>query len=316
MKIKELIKKNTWLNRIYINYKLRERKTSYGEENSDKVFYVIRRAPCSLGLFSYVSTVLGHIKYAVDRGYIPVVDMQNYANTYLADASVGKVNAWELYFKQPMGYTLEDIKNSKHIILSWAEGTKEYPYYRMVVDPKDYHMWYQYAQKYLCTSDEITRTLFEEQKRLFGDKRIIGVLCRGTDYINNRPPNHPIQPSVAAVIDKTTTAMQEHNYEYVFLATEDEDIYRQFKKQFKDKLLISKARLYKNTGHKNINDVVFDRKNDPYLRGREYLVTIMLLSRCNYMVAGCVGGTYGAMLLTKGFEGMYVFFEGCYPNLK
>ena len=125
MNVKKVFQKITFLNEPYTRWKWRERRVSYGKENPDKTFYVIRRASCKVGLFSHVMTNMGLVKYALDRGYIPVIDMQNTKNTYLEPDQVGKVNAWEFYFEQPCGYSLRDIKKSKNVILSNGLITKE-----------------------------------------------------------------------------------------------------------------------------------------------------------------------------------------------
>ena len=118
MSIKKQLQKITILNSIYTKWKWRERKTSYGSDYPDQTFFVIRRAYCKVGLFSYVMTNMGLTDYALKKGYIPVIDMQNGRNTYLSEERVGKENAWEYFFKQPAGYTLQDIKKAQNVILS------------------------------------------------------------------------------------------------------------------------------------------------------------------------------------------------------
>lgn len=312
MKIKAIIQKNEYLNRKYIEYKWRERKVSYGHENSDLIFYVIRRTPCSIGLFSYVSTVMGHIKYAVDRGYIPVVDMQNYANTYLDDEILGKQNAWEYYFKQPMGYSLEDIKKSKNIILSWAESTEIQPDYSMVTNESLYKMWCDYSKKYLHLSDEFKSYYQEKYHGFFNRDATIGVLCRGTDYVSNHPPDHPIQPTIEQLIAGIREYLNEEDNKYVYLATEDEQVYTRFYDEFAEKLTAIETTRYQNTGNSNINELSFSEGKNRRLQGMEYLATIVLLSECKCLVAGCSGGTYGALLLSQGQQEKNIFFNGCY----
>ena len=38
----------------------------------------------------------------------------------------------------------------------------------------------------------------------------------------------------------------------------------------------------------------------------------MLLARCDCLVAGSVGGTYGALLMSKGYDYEYVYDLGVY----
>ena len=56
----------------------------------------------------------------------------------------------------------------------------------------------------------------------------------------------------------------------------------------------------------------YEQKNGGYQAGMEYLVTTMLLARCQCLCAGCVSATVGALLLTEGYEYVYLFDLGIY----
>lgn len=312
--LKEVLKRNRFINNSYIKYKWREHRVSYGEENPDKTFYVVRRAPSKVGLFSYVATCMGYIKYAVDQGYIPVIDMQNCENTYLESGQIGKCNAWEFYFEQPCGYTLADIAHSKNIILGNGLLPKEYPGIPMVRDESNYAMWREYSRKYLKINQTMREIINQTYSELLQQERTVGVLCRGTDYTNSRPPQHPIQPELGDVIAKTEEFLNHHHCEYVYLATEDENVYRHFQEAFGNQLKVTAAKRYADVGSENINDIAFERENDYYLKGVEYLVNIGVLAKCDCLVAGCVGGLYGTLLLTEGYEEAYLYWLGCYPG--
>lgn len=64
------------------------------------------------GLISFHNSALYSIRYALDKGYIPVIDYQNYKNIYLTEDKFGKENSWEYYFDQPSGYNIEDINKA------------------------------------------------------------------------------------------------------------------------------------------------------------------------------------------------------------
>ncbi|MDR3178168.1 MAG: hypothetical protein LBT96_04210 [Campylobacteraceae bacterium] len=57
-------------------YKNRSIKTSYGEDNLDKTFYIIRIPQDDMGLFSIILTNLTHITYAIKNRYVPVIDLK------------------------------------------------------------------------------------------------------------------------------------------------------------------------------------------------------------------------------------------------
>ena len=105
-----------------------EHKVRRGKENKDKTFYVIRRRDLYCGLFSLVLTNLARINEAVNKGYIPVIDMQNDFNIYLAEDKIGKENAWEYFFEQPAGYSLQDISKSKNVINGSGAVPAMFPY--------------------------------------------------------------------------------------------------------------------------------------------------------------------------------------------
>lgn len=314
MNIKKLMKQIPFVDSLYVRYKWRERKVTFGEENPDKTFFVIRRATCKVGLFSYVMTNMGLVKQAVDKGYIPVIDMQGNANTYLEDEEIGRKNAWEFYFEQPCGYTLEDISKSRNIILSSGLITKEniYPGKEIAVNKEECMEWRSLFAKYLRVRKDIEREVNALYDEMFEENRVLGVLCRGTDYINNRPKNHPIQPEPEEVIKKAVEVMERFRCERIYLATEDDEIYRKFRKALGNRLRVTQAKRCAESGNANINDISYQREKDRYLKGKEYLENIMLLAKCNYLVAGSVGGTYGALLMSGGYDYEYVYDLGIY----
>lgn len=318
MKIKSFIKEKfqsiTWLNEKYTNWKWREREISAGVEYPDKVFYVIRRASCKVGLFSYVMTNLGMIEYAVKKGYIPIIDMQNNINTYLEENEIGKKNAWEFYFQQPCGYSLKDIKNAKHIILSNGiiDNKSVYPTEQMLKDEKNFYIWYNVSQKYLKPDVIIEKEAEQIYYDMFAGERVLGVLCRGTDYIQLKPNGHPVQPNIDQMLSKAEEMLRDTGCRWIYLATEDEAFYAAFKNKFPEVLKVSEAKRCSVQGKFNINDISYGRENDKYFRGKEYLINILLLSKCNCLLAGAVGGTYGALLLSKGYEKKYIFDLGIY----
>lgn len=57
---------------------------------SKPTYYIIRRKWAGGGIFSYFNSVAGQIRYAMQKDWIPVVDMQNYPNIFLNPQSLVK----------------------------------------------------------------------------------------------------------------------------------------------------------------------------------------------------------------------------------
>ena len=310
----ELLQHVRWLNAFYTKWKWRERTVSLGKENPDKIFFVIRRANCKAGLFSFVMTNMAMVKYALDRGYIPVVDMQTEKNTYLDEDQVGKRNVWEFYFEQPCGCSLNDIAKSRKVILGCGliGDNMDFPGDSITRNPDEYRKWRKLFDQYFIVKEDIIEEAESLKKELFQGQRVLGVLCRGTDYVNTRPKDHPIQPSADQMIEKVRAVMREQKCACIYLATEDADIYERFQKEFGELVKTLRSNRYSNTGKENINDIAVREGGNRYQMGRQYLISILLLAGCSCLVAGSAGGTYGALLMGPEYDYQYIFDLGTY----
>ena len=309
--LKHILKKIGPLQKMATYVKWHVRKASYGAENPDKTFYVIRRHDMHAGLFSFVTSNLGAVREAVKRGYTPVIDMMNIKNSMLLDNEIGEINAWDKYFEQPCGYTMQDVYQSHNVILGEIEPPADYPDFRMIEDPRRLAIWQECAKKYLKVLPIHQQEIVSYYDEKFHDKRVLGVLCRGTDYLTMRPYDHPVQPEIGDVLQKCDEVMKNYHCDCIYLATEDASIWNQFEKKYgsclfsyqKIRLLSDKAEYIDNAANKQIT---------PYERSREYMISIGILAKCNCLVAGAANGTYGALLLTSGYEYQYVFQLGRY----
>lgn len=304
------------MKRKMVEYKLREVKKSFGNSNPDKKIYVIRRADANCGLFSYFITVLGHLKIAEENGYVPVVDMQNYWNTYLYQNEVGKVNSWEYFFEPVSSVRVEDAYRSKNVILSNGgippiipEGT----ICSLMNEDGAMNEWRILYKKYIHLQSDVKEKMNQERLKLIQpDERILGVICRGTDYTKFKPAGHWIQPEVSVVVEKARKCLKEWNCHKIFLATEDIDVYKEFQKAFPGKVIVNSKQWVRYDGKQGINNYGFSRENDKMLQGLEYLTTIYILSQCNCLIGGRAGGTVGAMIMSEGYEKQYFWDLGKY----
>jgi hypothetical protein len=303
-------------------YKYREKKTSYGNENSDKIFYIIGFPDYTDGLFAIISAVLKHIVYARRFEFIPVVDFQNFKTQYLNNMALGKENAWEYFFEQPMGFSLKDLNKSKNIILSTKISN---PRIRvldyeesLLLDNLQLREYYNYLfMTYIRFNRSTKEYLDNDEKKIFLENRkILGILCRGTDFILKKPPGHEIQPETKDVIFKAENILREYKCSHIYLATEDQEIYSAFKKHFGDAILSNEQKRFSHVDMENVQYLAHipeKRKNDKYFIGLEYLSSVNILSKCPCFIGGRTTGTFGVYSMTKGFEYDYTFNLGKYP---
>ena len=331
-KIRFFIQKNMprfYLNLVKINCFFRkiqsgERKRSFGKLNGDKNIYVIRVRRESLGLMGYYMAILGHLRIAEKRNYIPVVDMMNYKNQYLCSDKMGVVNSWEYYFKQTNPIiSLEEAYKSKNVVLSNMETPMEANprmFYEQIYLNGHMEEYYKKIKKHFHFQPEIEKILKNNYDNIFGPivakgKKILGVVCRGTDIIGF--PGHSIQASKEELLDIVKELMEKYQCDYVFMASDTDKAIRFFEQHMgKTVVLTNDAKRYDDFSEKHANvlsEMHFERENDEYLKGMEYLTTIYLLSKCNVLVGSLVGSTIGAICMNCGaYEHVQIIDKGVY----
>lgn len=273
------------------------------------VFYRISRSDY-VGLFSYVEIVMRQIDYAVQRGYIPVVDMRGIPNPYLEDGKERTQNWWDLYFEQPMGYSIEDAERSGRVERAKEENRSKVPYGGNAFTFKQsrWH-WSTFYREFFKPNETVRRYFEAEYEALMQSdgSRVLGVLVRGTDY--KTAAGHPIMPSIDEVIAAVRKCMK--RYDKIYLATEEYANVKRFEAEFPGHVLVNQRMYYdeKSFEGKSINEIRFERENDKYLCGLEYLSSILLLSRCGGLVGGLCGGTVAAVYINDGQYFDLIYFD-------
>ena len=241
--------------------------------------------------------------------------MQNYPNAYLEPELLGKVNAWEYYFCQPLNINLETAYNGANVILS-SDVIPDFPNGNSDFYANKNGILTEWRMLVKLGLLRVQPKLYEEilnlrQKFFAPNERILGVLMRGTDYVARRPQGHPIQPPIEYALTKVVEKLNEWHCNKIFLATEDKSILQIFKNVFKN-ICVTIDREYLNYDRPLlIKDFHIDRENDYYLLGKEYLTQMVILSTCNCLVAGRTSGTIGVTMMGN-FENIYTFNLGKY----
>ena len=300
----------------------KEEYASFGEKNPDITFYVIRPyyyvAPNELlthpqHLLYYYYLVLQKISYAVKNHWMPVVDWEHYDGLlYFAEEEPihGTKNAWEYFWEQPSPYSLDEVYQSKNVILS-TRNSIDYGLIPPTVMKRPFNKYAEglamrcarYAQ--LTPFNEYTEKYIQDyQTSLFPEnKRILGVVYRSTSYGQEETPNksHPVQPSLSALIVKVKKLMQQHQMEYVFFVNEESKNVEHMREVFGDKLIVLPRPRYEN-----FHTFTPEDPNPLYVLGQRYptnlgyLTEIALLSRCTGLVGAMSSGTRSAIIWNQG----------------
>ena len=280
------------------------KKIDYEKE----AFAIIVRNDCSsCGLFSNYAILFGCFLKYLKLGYIPIITLDPYSNIFKTNSY--NINPWELLFDQPFGYTLEEVrKNAKNISefpCGWNEMTpNEIPPNYVYIE-----FFRDMAKKYTPIKKEIIDEANIIWKKLFKDtKNVLGVLGRGTDFVELKPPEHPIPPSIETMIEDVKQMDKKNKYDWIYLATEDDNIRNTFIKKFGEKLKMVQN---KNTDYKG--GFIGDNKN---LQGIEfqktYLLSIIILSKCIDVILARCNANLGVFLFSEGFRESKLYSLGYY----
>lgn len=256
------------------SYRFKELTYSFGEKNPDKTFYVIRPLN-GIPIFSMVKRCIGLYAWAKKNGYIPIVDMYGYKNIYKKDDE----NAWENYFV-PLseGISMQEVCESKNVIFH-SDYLCENPDFKAVEqDFINSGKW----KEVMALNSDMEICLKEKRKQLFNGKgKVMAMVCRGTDA-RKTEEGSVIVPEPEKLAQLAEVMMEEWDYKYVYLVTEDETICSVFHNKLKDKVLFTERQRY--SGLKKPESVETDRENDGYLKGIEAIIDVMLAVSCDSLL--------------------------------
>lgn len=197
------------------------------------------------------------------------------------------VMPWTDYFCQPFTvdsfYLIEDYPRLESSIQ---------PRLQDIFDINREKMWGGLFSKIFVPNDICRKYLLKEEA-IIKNKKVLGVLVRGTDYVKIKPAGHPVQPNIDVMLSDVKEVFNE--YDAIYLATDEFAVVKKFEETFPGKILTNNRKYFDVINEQNkellITQVHFDRENDNFLKGLEYLSSLNLLSKCNGLIAGNCGGT-------------------------
>lgn len=280
------------------NRELRQYRTSYGDRNPDKIFYVIRRTS-SEAMGSVFKNCIGELEYASRKQYIPVIDCQHYFDCLIQNEDKqGMENAWEYYFQQVSPFELDEVYRSKNVVMSNALDSKHWIYRekgkKIYSSAKTRTRFSKIYKKYCVLSDNMKRNTEKEWAKLketIGDKKVLGVCvmlreadCCVSGNLDSNYKGRALQPAFDEVVKDIRESMDGFGCDYVFIS-DDSDKYRgEFKKQFGDKVLFS-GRKQANSAANSCGEFKRQVSQNPQEYTIGYLTDIFLLARCNSLLA-------------------------------
>ena len=259
-----------------------------------KKYYVIYREDPNVGIYSVILTTLSHLRYAEENGLIPVIDMRNFDNEYMYPMTYGgggTENAWEFYFEQPSLVSLEEAYSSSKMKISSGHFKEGYVpsegFLNNEKDAEDAEVWKKLYFKYIRYNHSTQSYLDDVWNNIRSkvcEKKIMGCLCRGSDYFYHTKSQKDAFEKIETVIDKVEKEMHVHQCQFVFLATEDEDVLYRFENRFGDNLLYLDDFRVNSDERRLLGQAWKANKIDLRKKGLNYIASVYVLAHCNCFV--------------------------------
>lgn len=249
--------------------------------------YIIRRT--GGGLFSTVSSVLGHLRIASLLGLVPVVDFENYPTIYNERNPVnGTSNSWEYYFEPVSHIGVAEAYNSKTAVLS-SEG---HPANTVQSLSEDRTLLIEYMQFVRLRRE--TRDFVESSAQsLKISPSTLGIHFRGGEM--RRARNHPYPPTLDQMIATVRAVMDGGFFSRILVVTEQEEYLRRLEREFGQTVIFTDS----FRGRRRNPYKLSPRSNHRYLLGLEVLRDAYLLARCGGLISGSSNVTEMAKLLNN-----------------
>lgn len=290
-----------------------KREFRYGPLNPDKTFYLIKQPVKENGITALVSNVMGIIGMLREKrpDFIPVVDL-GVANDPNQFTGMSGEDVWGMFFKQVSPYSLQEVYDSQHVVLDQNSNLNMNPYLTEFVFSNQraelkYGDELQYTDEVSSYVDQTLSQVFPPEK-----KRILAVVVRGSDYLAPSVANYvPHGITAQETLDKAIEYVNERNFDYVFLATEDQAYLELFQKsELKDRLLYVNQDRVDYSREENHNKLLIEiygrEKKDPYKRTLDYICVLEAVTRCDALLANV---TCGVVTYALGRNPDYEFVD-------
>lgn len=292
-----------------------KKQVSYGECNPDKKFMLIRFPLQSSGLGDVIRFCMSKVATVEYRNldYIPVIDLSvpDDGNQFSGGR---QENVWEYYFEPLNECRIEEVRQSKHVLLCDDKMDAYNPYIA-----KQYfntsHMR-AVCRKYLKLNRKMADYVNQMKQQVFpaGKEKMLGVIARGTDYRYGGFDDLPIPMEDDAYIETVRKKMKEWDCTFLLLATEDADILEKFQNAgFGEKLKFLDQERYRYTEVNKPGILIVHMQKDThnYQDEMPYLAVLYLLAECQALISNCRCGAFEVADFMNGdaYEHRYCWGE-------
>lgn len=316
----------------------------HSKKKSNERYCIFRFQRPNFALFAAANKYIFAYEWAVNNGYIPVVDMEY--GYYFRNYLLGECNEWEDIFEQPLT-VLEVLKKDWVLVKGEGlqhdaclaqtcmdiNGIQDDNSIRIVRD--NWREYYAKVNNYVSKCWRFKKELLDEFEKEYGEifrsGNILGVALRenfSVDVTGMLDNNHAVEvysrhPKTIGVKDIISLVKEYdciHEYSYIFVSTIYEESLKMFVEIFGDKVKWVKRNRMRLDSFKATTRMwrMNEKEQSYYLKFLQsdeerkeiqtsYVKEILGLSHCNYLVAAPCSGSIAALSLNGGkYKDVYI----------
>lgn len=283
-----------------------------------KDYYLVFRNEKNAGICSHLIVYLQMFSAAEKLNMKPIVDMKNYENPYVDMRK--RENAWNYFFNDCVaGFNIDTILKSELFVFNKSGGKQFLDDKILKYDKDEVGYWSRLYTKYVHYNNRVQEEIEKEYEKYFKNvhdngKKILGVKLRGTDYNGIKPEGHYIQPTAEEMIVEAERILDEEKIDYLYLATEDEEIAEDFYNYFGNRLIMREGLLT----NKEIAGMIpvaqaVAKQFGRIESGINYIKDIDLLSKTDYLLTSGNSGAVLAIIMNNlKYKKVWLKFKGFY----
>ena len=289
-----------------------------GDLYTGKIIYNININEGSGGFFALMRWACTALEYADNRGFLPYVCFGEKCR-YFDEGIEETDNVFEYYFEPVSEVMSVEVGYASNIIdyetkhLQEVECSSSFQLVPEIVDCFS-EIW----KKYIKINNKTYSSIMNEMSSILDlSKRTLGIHVRGTDFKENYS-GHPVAVSLSEEIQIAKELMK-HEYEQIFLATDEVQTIHAFEEEFGDKVKYY-SNTYRSSDGTAIHDSKASRPLHYYLNGYEVLRDAYTLARCNGLITGVSNVSFFVMVINKAegraFNDCKICYHGMNKNSK
>lgn len=281
-----------------------------GKLHPKKFIYVYKENEAIGGFFAQHRRLLLGLAFADYYGLKPVVYFGKDYRYHEENPIDGTINGFEYYFEQPVNIRYEEALVSQNVVfftpihLTMLSKGK-FSYYTLLDEEIEYLARIQ--KKYIKIKKKVYEEILNDIYKILNNKKTLAVHIRGTDFRLGLA-GHPIPLKVDEQIIKVKQIMQQKKFEQVFLATDEENTIKEFKR-----VLGEQVRFYDDVFRSETETAAqysfSSRPLHQYRLGFEVLRDMLTLASCQGLIAGLSQVSFCARITKKSWNQEYDFLE-------